>query len=502
MGPGTFTKNVAVIPMIRAAIPTILLVLAPAAGRGQGPAASAPAPYGATPSARQRAWHEREIYGFVHFTINTFTDREWGQGDEAESLFAPTALDCQQWARVAKEAGLRGLILTAKHHDGFCLWPSAFTEHSVTRSPWKGGKGDVVRELSEACQRNGLAFGVYLSPWDRNHKDYGRPEYLTYYRSQLKELLTGYGPLFEVWFDGANGGDGYYGGAREKRVIDASHYYDWPNTTKIVRELQPGAVMFSDAGPDVRWVGNERGTAGETTWQTFDLAGHFAGHEHPKQTEGHRAGDTWLPPETDVSIRPGWFHHTSEDSKVKTAKQLVDIYFESVGRGSNLLLNIPPDRRGLFHENDVESLRGMRKILDGIFTNDLARGKAATASRSRGGDPNYAPARSLDGDAATYWVTDDAPPAAGGDWLAVDFGAPTTFDVVGLREAIALGQRVDAFALDAWKDGKWKEIAAGTSIGPRRLLRFPKVTAEKLRLRIVKAAAAPCIAELAVHCQP
>ena len=342
MGPGTFTKNVAVIPMIRAAIPTILLVLAPAAGRGQGPAASAPAPYGATPSARQRAWHEREIYGFVHFTINTFTDREWGQGDEAESLFAPTALDCQQWARVAKEAGLRGLILTAKHHDGFCLWPSAFTEHSVTRSPWKGGKGDVVRELSEACQRNGLAFGVYLSPWDRNHKDYGRPEYLTYYRSQLKELLTGYGPLFEVWFDGANGGDGYYGGAREKRVIDASHYYDWSNTTKIVRELQPGAVMFSDAGPDVRWVGNERGTAGETTWQTFDLAGHFAGHEHPKQTEGHRAGDTWLPPETDVSIRPGWFHHTSEDSKVKTAKQLVDIYFESVGRGSNLLLNIPP----------------------------------------------------------------------------------------------------------------------------------------------------------------
>jgi alpha-L-fucosidase len=460
---------------------------------------SAPAPFGAVPSARQLAWHERELYGFVHFTTNTFTDREWGNGDEPETVFAPTALDCRQWARVAKEAGMRGLILTAKHHDGFCLWPSALTEHSVARSPWKGGKGDVVGECADACREEGLAFGIYLSPWDRNHKDYGRPEYLSYYRAQLKELLTRYGPIFEVWFDGANGGDGFYGGARERRTIDPSKYYDWPNTTKIVRDLQPAAAMFSDAGPDVRWVGNESGVAGETTWQTFDLAGHYAGHEHPKQTEGHRRGEAWLPPETDVSIRPGWFHHASEDSKVKTPRQLVDIYFQSVGRGSNLLLNIPPDRRGLFHESDVASLRGMRAILDGIFAKDLARGAKASSSNVRGGDPNYGPARAIDGDRATYFATDDGVTEAE---ISLDFGETRTFDVVGLCEAIALGQRIDAFAIDAWKDGKWEEIARGTSVGPRRLLRFPKVTSPRLRLRITHAAAPPCLAELSVHCQP
>jgi alpha-L-fucosidase len=225
-----------------------------------------PAPYGPAPSARQLAWHELEFYGFLHFTVNTFTDKEWGFGDEQESVFNPTAFDAEQIVGAAKAAGMKGLILTAKHHDGFCLWPSKFTEHSVKNSPWKNGKGDVVKEIADACGKGGLKFGVYLSPWDRNHKDYGKPEYITYYRNQLRELLTNYGPIFEVWYDGANGGTGYYGGERGKRNIDAKTYYDWPSTTKIVRELQPNACMFSDAGPDVRWVGNEQGTAGDPCW--------------------------------------------------------------------------------------------------------------------------------------------------------------------------------------------------------------------------------------------
>ena len=239
------------------------------AAAGAPPAA--PAPFGPLPSARQLAWHEMEFYGFVHFTVNTFTDREWGYGDEPEAVFNPGAFDAGQIVRTARDAGMRGLILTAKHHDGFCLWPSQFMEHSVKNSPWKNGRGDVVREMAGACRRAGLKFGIYLSPWDRNHRDYGRPEYLTYYRNQLRELLSNYGPVFTVWFDGANGGDGFYGGANEKRSIDNRTYYDWPNTWAIVRELQPQAVMFSDAGPDFRWVGNEAGLAGETCWATLDM---------------------------------------------------------------------------------------------------------------------------------------------------------------------------------------------------------------------------------------
>ena len=307
-----------------------------------------PRPAGAVPSARQLAWHELEFYGFIHFSINTFTDREWGYGDEPESAFNPTALDVKQWVRVAKDAGMKGLILTAKHHDGFTLWPSRHTEHSIRKSPWRGGKGDLVGELARACAAAGLKFGLYLSPWDRNHADYGRPEYLAYYRAQLRELMTQYGPLFEVWFDGANGGDGYYGGARERRKIDGATYYDWANTWSIVRELQPNAVMFSDAGPDIRWVGNERGVAFETSWNPINLQGIYPGHpDYTKVAAGQADGTDWVPPEVDVSIRPGWFYHPAEDGRVKTVEKLVEIYEQSVGRGSNLLLNIPPDRRGL-----------------------------------------------------------------------------------------------------------------------------------------------------------
>ena len=310
-------------------------------------AATPPEPYGPIASSRQLLWHQLEMYGFLHFGINTFTDKEWGYGDEPESLFNPTDFDADQIARTAKEAGMQGLMLTCKHHDGFCLWPSRFTEHSVKNSRWKDGKGDMVREISSACRRHGLKFGVYLSPWDRNHKDYGRPQYIAYYRNQLRELLTNFGPIFEVWFDGANGGDGFYGGAREQRRIDNHTYYDWQNTWKIVRELQPDACMFGDGGPDVRWVGNEAGIAGETCWATLNRAGVLPGVAEAKVlNRGQRPGTHWLPAEVDVSIRPGWFYHPKEDGAVKSVQRLLTIYYESVGRGCNLILNIPPDRRG------------------------------------------------------------------------------------------------------------------------------------------------------------
>ncbi|MHB1036826.1 MAG: alpha-L-fucosidase [Pirellulales bacterium] len=481
----------------QSAVLSLFVTLGAAAG---ALAVDPPAPYGPVPSPRQLRWHELEAYGFLHFGINTFTDKEWGYGDESEKLFNPTAFDADQIAKTAKEAGLKGLMLTAKHHDGFCLWPSKYTEHSVKNSPWKDGKGDVVKEISEACRRHGLKFGVYLSPWDRNYKDYGRPEYLTYYRNQLRELLTGYGPIFEVWFDGANGGDGYYGGARTRRSIDNRTYYDWDNTWKIVRQLQPDACMFSDGGPDVRWVGNESGFAGDPCWATMNRAGTLPGAADARVlNRGQRDGTDWLPAEVDVSIRPGWFYHASEDAAVKPVARLVKIYLESVGRGANLILNLPPDRRGQIHENDVQALRAWGKILSTTFATDLARGAKAAASNTRGGDARFAPGQVLDGNRETYWATDDA--VTGGE-LVLDLGQPVTFNVVRIRECLPLGQRVDAFALDAWKDGKWQEFAAGTSIGNQRLVASGEVTTAKVRLRITKAPVAPAISEVGLFRMP
>src|SRR5512140_3456483 len=353
----------------------------------------APMPFGPVPTARQLRWHEMEFYGFVHFTVNTFTDREWGYGDEDEKIFNPTDFDANQIASTAKLAGMRGLILTCKHHDGFCLWPSKYTTHSVKSSAWKNGKGDVVGELSKACRKQGLRFGVYLSPWDCNHKDYGRPEYITYYRNQLRELLTQYGDIFTVWFDGANGGRGYYGGARETRKIDPRTYYDWDNTRSIVRELMPMAVMFSDAGPDFRWVGNENGIAGDPCWATINAAGRYPGGSSEGLTTGERPGTDWIPPECDVSIRPGWFYHAKEDAQVKTPAKLLEIYYKSVGRGACLNLNLPPDRRGRIHENDIASLREFRRLLDATFKTNLARKSRVTATSTRSGASKFTPSK-------------------------------------------------------------------------------------------------------------
>ena len=459
-----------------------------------------PAPFGPLPTERHLRWHDMEYYGFIHFTVNTFTDKEWGYGDESPQLFHPSELDVRQWAAVARQAGMQGLIITAKHHDGFCLWPSRYTEHSVKNSPWKGGQGDVLAELAAACRENGLRMGVYLSPWDRNYPAYGSPRYLDYYRNQLRELLTNYGEVFEVWFDGANGGDGYYGGARETRRIDNRTYYDWPNTWSLVRELQPLAVMFSDGGPDVRWVGNEAGAGSETNWAPLRRDEFLPGLADIRALpHGHADGTHWVPAEVDVSIRPGWFYHASQDDKVKTVDQLLEIYYRSVGNGCNLLLNIPPDRRGRFHEIDCARLLELRKVLDATFARDLAQGKPVTASNTRGNDSRFAAAKLTDGDRGSYWAADDEVRTAE---LVVDLGAPGELNRVRVQEHIPLGQRIESFALDARVQGAWQEIATGTTIGPRRILRTATVTADAVRLRVTASRACPTISTLEVYLAP
>jgi len=436
-----------------------------------------------------------EFYGFLHFTVNTFTNREWGDGDESPSIFNPTDFDADQIVAAARDGGMKGLILTCKHHDGFCLWPSQYTEHSVKNSPF--GR-DVVKEISEACSRAGLRFGVYLSPWDRNHKGYGRPEYLVYYRNQLRELLTNYGPIFEIFFDGANGGDGYYGGAYERREIDNRTYYDWPATWQLVRDLQPDCVLFSDAGPDIRWVGNERGVAGETCWATSNSDDFMPGRaDTARLNRGDRPGKHWVPAECDVSIRPGWFYHRHEDDQVKTPQALVDLYYSSVGRGASFLLNLPPDRRGRIHDNDVRSLREFRRMLDATFATNLAAGSRVHASNVR--DPHFAAANVLDGNRDTYWTTDDPvlTPV-----LTLDLGRPVSFNVVRVREYLPLGQRIEAVAVDQWRGNRWIEFARATSVGNCRLLRAQRITTSRVRLRITKAAVCPAISEVGLFAEP
>ncbi len=459
-----------------------------------------PAPVMPVPSPRQLAWQHLEFYAFTHFTVNTFTDKEWGYGDEPEKVFNPTDLDCNQWAQVIKDAGMKGIIVTAKHHDGFCLWPSKYTEHSVKNSPWKDGKGDVVKELSEACKAAGLKFGVYLSPWDRNSALYGTPEYITYYRNQLRELLTNYGPVFEVWFDGANGGTGYYGGAREERKIDRRTYYDWSNTRKIVRELQPDAVMFSDAGPDVRWVGNEKGIAGETNWSMINRDEFSPGIADQKVlNHGLEDGKDWVPAECDVSIRPGWFYHKSQDNKVKSVNQLVDIYMKSLGRNGSFLLNIPPDRTGRINEHDVQCLKEFRKALDEIFARNLAAGKRVSGDTWRGKSDRYAPGNLTDGKEETYWCTDDGVKKG---VLTIDLDKRQEVNLVLLQEHIALGQRVKAFKVEVLLDGNWKEVAQGTTIGYKRILHFPPVKTDKIRVTIQDARACPLLNNIEVYNAP
>ncbi|HEY0074203.1 MAG TPA: alpha-L-fucosidase [Abditibacteriaceae bacterium] len=461
--------------------------------------ANSPAPYGALPTPRQIAWHQIETYAFLHFTVNTFTDKEWGYGDESPTIFNPTDFDADKIVADLKAAGFKGVNLTAKHHDGFCLWPSKYTEHSVKNSPWKGGKGDVVREISDACRKAGLKFGIYLSPWDRNHAAYGKPEYITYYRNQLRELLTNYGPLFMVWLDGANGGDGFYGGARETRRIDASTYYDWPNTIKIVRELQPDACIFSDAGPEVRWVGNERGLAPEKSWHTLNAEGLYPGQAGAEKflPEGHRGGTHWIPAEADVSIRPGWFYHAHEDDKVKTPAQLVNLYFNSVGHGAGLHLNFPPDRRGLIHPTDAANAREFGAAIAITFHRNLAAGARITSSSTRAG--NFKPWHILDEKLETFWAAEDSATTV---TLTIELKQPTKFDVIELGEFIPLGQRLESFGIGIWENGNWRQIAAGTSVGYKKLVRLNvPVETSKILLKL-QAPVPPTLSTFGLYLQP
>lgn len=457
-----------------------------------------PEPFGPVPSERQLAWHEMEYYMFVHFTVNTFTDKEWGYGDEKESVFNPSALDCRQWAKTAKDAGMKGIIITAKHHDGFCLWPSQYTEHSVKNSVWKDGKGDVLRELRKACDDFGLKFGVYLSPWDRNSAVYGTPEYLVYYRNQLHELLTKYGDVFEVWFDGANGGDGYYGGANETRKIDNKTFYDWPNTHSIVRELQPSAIMFSDAGPDVRWVGNESGMGSLTNWCLLNRDQMYPGGDFAKILgEGHEEGKYWVPAEVDVSIRPGWFYHSKQDSLVRTPENLMELYYSSVGRNSNLLLNIPPDRRGLLNENDVKSLLAFSDLLKKEFGTDLARNKKITASGGRG--KGFEASLINDGNKETFWAAKDDLTTSE---VIIDLGTETEINRIIIQEYIKLGQRVKEFSVSSFTNGDWKQVIDGTTIGHKVIRKFPVVKTTKIKVSILKSKACPVISNIELYRSP
>jgi alpha-L-fucosidase len=439
-----------------------------------------------------------ETNAFIHFTINTFTDKEWGLGDEKEGLFNPSDLNVDQWITTLKESGFKGIILTTKHHDGFCLWPSQYTDHSIKNSPYKSGEGDLVKEVSDACKKHGLKFGIYVSPWDRNHAEYGKPAYIDYYRNQLRELFASYGPVFEMWFDGANGGDGYYGGANETRNIERSTYYDWPTTLSIVREMEPEIIFFSDAGPGVRWVGNERGIAGETNWNNITPDTLFAGKagiENILQT-GSENGTHWIPAEVDVSIRPGWFYHEKEDSLVKTPEKLFDIYLTSVGRGSTLLLNVPPDKRGLIHETDVQSLLEWRKMLNREFNINLASNADIHVDTYRGGSPLYAAENVIDGNKDTYWSTDDDVTSG---VLEIDFVDVRNVKYVVLQEYIRLGQRVKSFSLEVWENNAWKEVANETTIGYKRIVKIDPVETDKLRINIKESKACPLISNIEVY---
>lgn len=457
-----------------------------------------PAAFGPVPSENQMRWQEMEYYAFIHFSLNTYTDQSWGFGDEDVSLFNPTELDTRQWTRICRDAGMKGIIVTAKHHCGFCLWPSEYTEYSVKNAPWKDGKGDVIRELADACKEYGLKLGIYLSPWDRNHADYGKPEYITYFRNQLTELLTNYGDIFEVWYDGANGGTGYYGGANENRRIDRTTYYDWKNTYKLVRELQPNIVIWNDGGDraDLRWVGTEGGWVGETNWSLLNATGDVP---FEMLHYGVEDGDSWVPAEVNTSIRPEWFYHPGEDTKVKTLPQLMDTYYKSVGRNGTFLLNFPIMPNGLIHTNDEKAALDLAAAVKDAFAQNLVLNARAEASDTRGNSRKFGASNAIDEKKDTYWTTEDNVKTAA---LTIDFGNPVTFNRFLAQEYIRLGQRVKAFTVEAEVNGNWQELAKATTIGYKRILRFPTVTATKLRFNITDSKACPVISNVGVYNAP
>ncbi len=425
------------------------------------------------PTRQQLAWHETEYYLFVHFGPNTFTDKEWGEGTEPETIFNPTELDCRQWCRIAKASGAKGIIITAKHHDGFCLWPSKYSTHTVRESKWKNGQGDVLKELSQACRENGLKFGVYLSPWDRNHPDYGTEKYNDVFVGMMKEIFQNYGPVWELWWDGANGE-----GPNGKKQL-----YDWRRFENTVRQYSPKTVVFSDIGPDIRWVGNENGIAGETNWNFLDTAGYKRGIGAPPTevlNQGNYNGKKWIPAECDVSIRPGWFYHASEDDKVKSPQQLFSLYLKSVGRGANLLLNVPPDRNGLISDKDSIALVGFKALRDESFDENLLK-QASTYYEFSQKDlsSNDLTFRSLDSTATAYSINLQN--------FIVLLPQAAKVNCIVLREAIHLGQTIRKFSVVLYNGNKVIKEIPGTSVGRKRILTFPATTITSFKVFLVDA---------------
>ncbi|MCD7901485.1 MAG: alpha-L-fucosidase [Bacteroides sp.] len=454
---------------------------------------SPPTPYGALPTESQLAWQKMEYYMFIHFGPNTFTNVEWGDGKEDPKVFNPTEVDCRQWAATAKAAGMKAIIITAKHHDGFCLWPSNYSTHTVRESLWKDGKGDLLKELSDACKEYGLKFGVYLSPWDQNHPDYGTPAYNQTFANTLTEVLSNYGEVFEQWFDGANG-EGHGGKKQE---------YNWDLFHQVVYKHQPQAIIFSDIGPGCRWMGNEKGIGGETNWSRLNVTGFEPGKNSPPVdtlNSGNIYGEKWVPAEVDVSIRPGWFYSPTTDDKVKTLEHLMEIYYTSVGRNANLLLNVPPDRRGRIHPTDSTRLMEFKEAREKAFKENLAKGKVF-ASSVRGNSKTYSPDNLFDGNYDTYWATDDKVTTAS---LEVELTEPQLFNRLLLQEYIPLGQRIAEFNVE-YQDqqtGNWLPLTKATTIGYKRILCFPAVRTNKLRINITHSLACPVINNLEIYQAP
>ena len=482
----------------------ILILLITLYGSSISQNSSEPKSYGPIPSERQLRWHETEFYAIIHFTLTTFENKELGYGDADPEIFNPSDFNALQIVAGAKAGGMKGVVFVYKHNDGFCLWPTNSTDYNISKSPWQNGLGDMVLEFRKACDSLNMKFGVYVSPWDRNNQYYGSKKYVDIYREQLKEIYTNYGELFISWHDGANGGDGFYGGARELRNIDRTTYYGWDTTWAITRKLQPNACIFSDAGLDVRWIGNEKGIAGETCWATYTPHGSIDENRpvpgdtrYQEGINGHRNGDFWMPGECDVPLRQGWFYHEEENNNIKSVAKLKEIYLSSVGRGQCLDLGLAPDISGRLHQNDIDTLTRFGNWLQKTFENNLACYAKITASNIRGKNKKQFGVKNLiDSSRYSYWATDDGVKEAE---IIFKWKKPQKFKYITIRENIKLGHRIDSVAIYVLAGKEWEQVAFATSIGALRIIELEKPCySDKIKICILPSKAEPCISHIGI----